>query len=61
MNIYQTKNLTIETAQKMAQAETSNNAYQIQNLINKHLMSSYNVLVVTVAQIDEVTTASLLI
>ncbi|WGF39958.1 MULTISPECIES: hypothetical protein [Lysinibacillus] len=51
----------IETAQKMAQAETSNNAYQIQNLINKHLMSSYNVLVVTVAQIDEVTTASLLI
>jgi len=30
VNIYQTKNLTIETAQKMAQAETSNNAYQIQ-------------------------------
>ncbi|WP_233436380.1 hypothetical protein [Lysinibacillus capsici] len=35
--------LSIETAQKMAQAETSNNAYQIQNLINKHLMSSYNI------------------
>jgi methyl-accepting chemotaxis protein len=30
VNIYQTKNLTIETAQKMAQAETSDNAYQIQ-------------------------------
>jgi len=30
VNIYQTKNLTIETAQKMAQAETSDHAYQIQ-------------------------------
>lgn len=30
VNIYQTKNLTIETAQKMAQAETSDHANQIQ-------------------------------
>ncbi|MGE7112395.1 methyl-accepting chemotaxis protein [Lysinibacillus sp. NPDC047702] len=30
VNIYQTKNLTIETAQKMAQAEASDNAYQLQ-------------------------------
>lgn len=44
----------------MAQAETSNIAYQIQNLINKHLMSLQHI-VVTVAQIEEVTTASLLI
>ncbi|AVK84377.1 methyl-accepting chemotaxis protein [Lysinibacillus sp. B2A1] len=30
VNIYQTKNLTIETAQKMAQAEASDNANQLQ-------------------------------